>query len=115
MIDVSALVGDIPTTAVVIETFGAPAVNSRGEAPAGIPTETAADLVVHPAEPEMLDRYGLDSSTAAIAVYGTAALVGPGGSTRPSVIQYDGRRWEVQRVEDYLALGGISFGVAVLV
>lgn len=114
MIDVSALVGDIPTTPITIRTWGTPTVNDFGEPVHGDPTEVERDCVVHPSGRRELQRLGLDFARETISVYDTAAIVGI-GATRPAEIDYAGRTYEVVRVGDYLELGGICLVHAALV
>lgn len=111
--DLSSLIGDITPTTVTVRTFGAPTINAFGESssPSSDATLTA---VVHPSGRRELSRAGLDAQRETIAVYSSTAL---GGSTsaRPPQIQYAGRWYEVVRVADYLALGGVCLIHAALI
>lgn len=114
MIDVSALVGDIPTSAVTLRTYGATTIDGYGETSA-TPTEVAMLAVVHPATPEQ--RTNLPEAydrSSAIAVYTTTAIAGD-GTRRPAEIEYpagSGEWYLVHEIEDYGILGGIYLHLA---
>ena len=115
--NVAALVGDIPTTTITIETYDAdPIPNGYGEIDHGAPTLTEIEAVVFPPTPDQLERLpSADNGSGAIAVYSRTAIPGAGGTSAPSVVQYAGRRYEIHDVEDYLDLAGIQISLAVLV
>jgi CO/xanthine dehydrogenase Mo-binding subunit len=114
MIDVSTLVGDIPTTPVTVRTYGATSVNAFGETTASY-TDEARDVVVHPAPAEMLERRpDSDRHRESIAVYSKEPLRTV-GQTKPNKVFFKSRWYEIVDSEDYESLGGIFITLAQLV
>lgn len=105
MIDVSALVGDIPPTTITVRTFAVATPNVYGEREAASADATRT-AVVHPSGRRELERLGLDTRRETISVYVTEAL-GTVDDVRPPEIQYGGRWYVTVRVGDYGALGGL--------
>jgi hypothetical protein len=113
VIDVASLVGDIPTTTVTVRTYGSSTISARGEAEA-TGTDASATMTVHPTGRRELERQGLDASRETISCYSQTAIGLP-TNVRPPRILYQTRWYEVVRVADYLALGGICMVHAQLV
>lgn len=114
MIDVAGLVGGgIPATSVTLRTYGASTINAYGESDASS-TDASATMVVHPSGRRELERLGLDSKRETISAYSTTA-VGLSSTVRPPRILYGGRWYEVVRVGDYGALGGVYLLHAALI
>lgn len=114
MIDVSSLVGDIPTTSVTLRTFAGSTLNEYGEASATY-TDVTRDMVVHPASMRLLERVPeADRHRETIAIYDTGALR-TAGSVRPQQVQYQSRWYEIVESRDYGTLGGIYITLAQLV
>ena len=113
MIDVSGLVGDIPTTTITVRTFGASVPNEYGE-PVASSSDASATATVHPTGRRELERMGLASKRETIAVYMTTGL-GLSSTIRPPRVLYQSRWYEVVRVGDYLTLGGICLVHAALI
>ncbi len=115
MIDVSALIGDIPTVSVTLRTFGASSVDALGEATDGAATDAAVEVVAHPMTGRALERMPeADRTREPLALYSLQELP-IAGSTRPAQVLYQSRWYEIVRVEDYLALGGMWMAEARLV
>lgn len=113
MIPVAGLVGGIPTTSITLRTFAASTVNSYGEAEASY-SDTTVTVVVHPSGRRELERLGLDDRKETISVYGLVGL-GLSSTVRPPHVLYGARWYEIVRVGDYLALGGICLAHAALI
>lgn len=105
MINVAGLIGAIPTTTITVRTFDAPTANAFGEQTSSY-TDATRTAVVHPSGRKELQRLGLDVKRETISVYNVADL-GTSDVVRPPCVQYQGRWYEVVRVGDYAALGGI--------
>lgn len=103
MIDVSALVGDIPTTTVTLRTYGAATVNAYGEM-VTTPSTTSVTAVVHPSGRQTLERFPeIDRQREMISVYVLDAI----SSSRPAEVDYQGQTYEIVELGDYGTLGGI--------
>lgn len=112
MIDVAALVGDLPVVAVQWELYSEPTINQYGETVDPVPVLEAREVVVHPAGRRMLERLPeADRARETIAIYDTQPIVGV-GSARPEVCRYQGSRYEVTHVADYEDLAGIYLVLA---
>lgn len=114
MIDVSALVGDIPTTSITVRTFGAPTINAFGES-AAASTDTPTTAVVHPLKRRRDRQPSTDHAREQIAIYVTAAdALDTVRATPAPWVEYAGRWYEVTEIEDYAELGGLVIAVAEL-
>ena len=118
LMDVSALVGDIPTVTVTVRTFAASAIDGFGQATRGATTDVARQCVVHPATPRQLERLPeADRVRSVLAVYSTEPILTV-GAVAPARIEYpvsSGRWHEWTELSDYGELGGIYFGLAALI
>lgn len=117
MIDVSSLVGDIPTVSVTVRTYAASTIDGFGQAARGAATDEVRSIVVHPATARQLERAHVDSARSVLAVY-DVELVATVGTVAPARIEYpvgSGRWHEMIEASDYLELGGIAFGLAALI
>lgn len=114
MIDVSALVGDIPTVEVTLRRFAASSINVFGEVEDGAATDAARTVVVHPADRRTLEREKLDYRRETIAIYSTESLLAA-PAAKPDRVLYQGEWYEMAAVMDYIALGGICIGYAHLI
>lgn len=111
--DVSALVGDIPTQTVTVRFFAAPTINAFGEA---VSTSSTLDItaVVHPTgRRERENLPAIDRAREMISVYVLTA-VDTVRAVRPAEVLYQGRTYEVIRCGDYAALGNIYLLTAAL-
>jgi hypothetical protein len=115
MIDVRALIGDIPTTSITLRTFGAPTINAFGES-----TSTSADTtitaVVHPADRRARERLpDADRARELIAVYvlDVDAFDAVRSTPAPWIV-YETRTYEVVDVQDYVTMGGVLIATAAL-
>lgn len=114
MIDVAALVGDIPTTAIMVRTFAAPTINAYGE-PVAESTDADAIAVVHPADRRTRERLpSVDRPRELISIYLTTAIDTVRTAQAPRVL-YAGRWYEIVEIQDYLALGGIVIATGALI
>ena len=116
MIDVSALIGDIPTTTITVRTSGAPTINRFGEVSSST-SDTSVTAVVHPADKRTRERLtARDAARESIAIYlVTADAVDTVRTAVAPRVQYQGRWYEVVGVADYTALGGVCMAVADLI
>lgn len=100
MIDVEALIGDIPTTTITLRTYTAHGVDSFGEV-TRTATDASVEAVVHPlSSRRALERLGLDLTRETIAVY-TRTTPMPVTSR----VQHAGRWYEVVSFADYRSSG----------
>lgn len=112
MIDVRALIGDIPTTDVTLRTFAAPSIDMFGESSTSVAAEVTVTAVVHPTGRRDLERLPeADRQRELISVY----VLDGWSSSRPAEIDYQGATYEVIRAGDYATLGGIYLITAALV
>lgn len=114
MIDVSSLVGDIPTISATRRRFSAAAINAFGEAVDGAATDEARDVVIHDTGRRALERLGLDYTRSTISIYDTAEIL-DSQTARGDQWQYQGSWYEVVKLADYGTLGGIYMAHAQLV
>lgn len=100
MIEVSALVGDIPSTTITLRTFGAATLNVYGET-VRTPTDASVEAVVHPlSSRRTLERLGLDFTRETISVYTTNTPM-----PVTSRVLHAGRWYEVVSFADYVSSG----------
>jgi len=112
MINVSGLVGAIPTSSVTIRTYGTSTVNAYGETTTGSATDTTTAAVVHPATADVLARVPeADRHIETIVVYSTAALPTV-GSVHAALVYYEAVWYEFVDTADYGTLGGIYYSTA---
>lgn len=115
MIDVAALIGDIPTTTITLQTAGVPTVNAFGETAAAY---TSADItaVVHPTDKRSRLREAVDYTRETISIYVLSADAFDAVRATPApLVTYAGRVYSVTAVADYAALGGIVIAEAELI
>ena len=89
-----------------------PAIDLYGEPQVPTATTSTVRMVVHPTEPEVLEREGLDHAFAWSTFYALEELRTVSQSGVADVLQHGGRRWEVQKAEPYGTLGGIWIAFA---
>lgn len=115
MIDVRALVGDIPTTTITLRTAGAPTINDFGETVSAF-VDTSVRAVVHPTDKRSRMRGPeADYARESISVYvlDVDAFDAVRATPAPWIV-YQGRTYEVAAVADYVALGGMLMAEAEL-
>lgn len=115
MIDVRALIGDIPTTSITLRAFGAPTINAFGETTSSS-TDTTVTAVVHPTNRRSRLRgpeADYTRETITIYVLDVDAFDTVRAVPAPDVV-YQGRVYSVAAVEDYAALGGVLMAEAEL-
>jgi hypothetical protein len=109
--NVSGLVGAIPTTSVTVRTFGSSTVNAYGETTASS-TDATRSVVVHPATTAYLDRLPeADRHRETVAIYSTSALTSA-SSVKPMLVYYQSTWYQLVSHEDYDSLGGIYIAMA---
>lgn len=115
MIDVRALIGDIPTTTITLRSPTAPTINAFGE-PETTYTETTITAVVHPTNKRSRMRgpeADYTRETISIYVLDVDAFDVVRAVPSPRIV-YQGREYDVSAVEDYVALGGVLMAEAEL-
>lgn len=115
MIDVRALIGDIPTTSITLRSFGAPTIDAFGEV-SSTPADTTITAVVHPADRRARERLpDADRAREMIAVYvlDVDAFDTVRATPAPWIV-YATRTYEVVDVQDYVAMGGVLIATAAL-
>ena len=115
MIDVRALIGDIPATTITLRSFGAPTIDAFGEA-TSTPTDTTITAVVHPTNKRARMRgpeadYARETIT--VYVLDVDAFDAVRATPAPWIV-YQGRTYDVAAVEDYAVLGGVVIAEAEL-
>ncbi len=115
MIDVRALIGDIPTTTITLRSFGAATADAFGETLSSS-ADTTITAVVHPTNKRSRMRgpeadYARETIT--IYVLDVDAFDTVRATPAPDVV-YQGRVYSVAAVEDYAALGGVLMAEAEL-
>lgn len=114
MIDVSPLIGDLPTTTLTRRRFAASSINRFGETVDGAATDASRTVVAHTADGRTLERAGLDTERETLIVYDTEAIRGP-DQGRPDQWLYQGRWYEVIRPVNRTEDGGICWAYAQLI
>lgn len=115
MIDVRALIGDIPTTTITLRTFGAVSRNAFGETESAS-TDTEITAVVHPADRRARERLPeADRVREMISIYvlDVDAFDTVRAAPAPWVV-YAGRTYEIVDVQDYVELGGVLIATGSL-
>ena len=113
-LDVSALVGDIPTEAVTIRTPGAPITDAFGQVSA-VYADVVRQCVVHPSGRRTVQQLAsVAKGRQLISVYSTAAFQDV-GDRGPARVVYQGRTYEIVDLGDYATLGGIYLAHAALI
>lgn len=115
MIDVRALIGDIPTTTITLRAFGAATVDAFGETVSSS-SDTTATAVVHPTNRRSRLRgpeADYTRETITIYVLDVDAFDTVRATPAPDVV-YAGRVYSVAAVEDYATMGGVVIAEAEL-
>ena len=115
MIDVRALIGDIPTTSITLRARAAATVNAFGET-SSTSVDTTITAVVHPTNKRSRMRAPeADYTRETITVYvlDVDAFDAVRAVPAPWIV-YQGRTYDVKAVEDYAVLGGVVIAEAEL-
>lgn len=115
MIDVRALVGDIPTTTITLTTRSAPTIDAFGEV-SSTSSSSSVTAVVHPTDKRSrLRGPECDYARETITIYVLDVDAFDTVRSRPApLVTYGGRVYEIATVQDYVELGGILIAEAEL-
>jgi hypothetical protein len=112
-VDVSSLLGDLPTVEVTVRTYNTTTVDTFGETAATY-ADVVRTVVAHPAGRKTMERlFGRDHGVDAWSFYSAESLATV-GTVKPNKIQHQGRWYEVVEAADYADMGGLYLATAKL-